>query len=466
MSNLTRRQFTTAAAAGLVAATAASAQTRPSSRATTQTKPTSRKIAPDAIRLGFIGVGNRGDSVLSAFLHHDDADVVAICDVYQPYIAHAVERLGTNPKVYADYRQLLDRKDIDAVVINTPDHWHALQFIHACQAGKDVYVEKPLSLKVAEGRAMSNAAAHYKRVSQVGTQRRSNPLVKEMCEFLRGGGIGEITFARAFHIQNEYPNGIGKPADSEPPKELDWDAWCGPAPLKPYNKNRSLYRFRWFYDYSGGQLTNQGVHYMDVIQWALGQDAPRSVTALGGKFADFDNREIPDTLEVVWQYDPGTLVTFTQINSSNPAATAKQCELEFRGTKGTLYYTGESYEVVPDNLPQREFPVQSPIDRAASRGWRNGKPVIAPKESKGPDANDTVPHARNFLDCVKSRKPCNAPIETGHRSTSATLIANIAHQTRSLLDWDAKAERFTNNDAANKLLSYDYRKPYELPVIG
>jgi predicted dehydrogenase len=464
MSNISRRAFTKAAAvAGISAAVASSsAQTKPA----TQTRPTSRKIAADAVRIGFIGVGNRGDQVLSAFLQHNDADIVAVSDIYLPYLDHAVKKIGTNPATYSDYRRLLDRKDVDAVVINTPDHWHALQFIHACQAGKDVYVEKPLSLRIAEGRAMVNAAAHYKRVTQVGTQRRSSPLVKEMCEFLRGGGIGKITVARAFHIQNEWPNGIGKPADSDPPAELDWDAWVGPAPMKPYNKNRTLYRFRWFYDYSGGQLTNMGVHYIDMIQWALGQDAPRSVTAMGGKFADFDNREIPDTLQVMWTYDPGTLVTFTQINSNSAAAVAKPAEMEFRGTKGTLYFHGDSYEVVPENLPQREFPVLSPLDRAASRYWRSGKPVIEPKQSQGPRGDETIDHARNFLDCIRSRKTCNAPIETGHRSTSTALLGNIAHQTRALLDWDAKAERVTNNDAANKLLSYEYRKPHELPLIG
>ena len=465
MATLTRRDFAKAAAAiGMSAAVgAASAQT------TTRTTPTTTTTAPgQRIRLGVIGVGNRGDRVLEAFLAQNDAQVVAICDLYHPYLDLAAKKVGGDPLVVKDYRRLLDRKDIDAVIINTPDHWHALQTIHACQAGKDVYVEKPLSLTIAEGRAMVNAARHHKRVTQVGTQRRSSPVCREIVELIRGGGIGKVTTVRAFHIQNESPHGIGRPADTQPPANLDWDAWLGPAPQKPYNPNRTLYRFRWFYDYSGGQVTNTGVHYLDMIQWALGVDAPRSVACMGGRFADFDNREVPDTLEAMWTYDNAaggnTLVTFSQFNSSSPAAAAKPCEIEFRGTAGTLYFSGNSYEVVPEKPTSRPYPILSPLDRAGAKGWREGKPTIEPKKVRRGAYDPVNDHARNFLDCVKSRKKCTADIETGHRSTSATIIANIALKTNALLQWDAASERFTNNDDANKLLSYEYRKPYELPA--
>jgi predicted dehydrogenase len=187
---------------------------------------------------------------------------------------------------------------------------------------------------------------------------------------------------------------------------------------------------------------------------------------MGGKVADFDDREIPDTLEAMWTYDGGTLVTFSQFNASTPAATAKPCEIEFRGTKGTLYFQGNGYEVVPETPTSRQYPVLSPLDRPGAKGWKDGKPVIEPKQRKAGAYDPVEAHARNFLDCVRSRARCNADIETGHRSTSATHLANIALKTRAMLDWDAKAERFTNNDAANKLLSYEYRNPYELPAIG
>jgi predicted dehydrogenase len=457
MQAITRRDFAKAAAlVGMGAAVGARAA---------QTQPTSQP-AGERVRLGFIGLGNRGDQVLSAFLPQNDAQVVAICDLYQPYLDFAAKKIGGEVEQFKDYRRLLDRKDIDAVVINTPDHWHALHVIHACEAGKDVYVEKPLSLTVTEGRAMVQAAQKYKRVTQVGLQRRSSEVVRQLVDFIRAGGIGKVTAARAFHIQNEWPTGIGRPEDSAPPAELDWDAWLGPAPYKPYNKNRSLYRFRWFYDYSGGQLTNTGAHYLDLIQWALGEQAPRLVVAMGGKVADFDNREVPDTLEAMWTYPSGTLVTFSQYNASSADASARPCEVEFRGTKGTLYFRGDGYEVVPEIPAAKEYPILNPLDRASAKGWRDGKPLIEPIEVRGKQGNATPAHVRNFLDCIKTRGRCNCDMETGHRSTTATLIANIAHRTGSLLQWDARTERFINNDAANGLLHYDYRKPHALSPIG
>jgi predicted dehydrogenase len=419
--------------------------------------------ANERIRLGFIGLGNRGDQVLDGFLPHKDCEVVAVCDIYQPYVEFAAKKAGTSPKQFHDYRKLLDMKEVDAVVICTPDHWHALQTIHACEAGKDVYVEKPLSLCVAEGRAMVEAARRNKRITQVGLHRRSSEFCREAAEFVRKGGIGHVTVARAFHIQNEAPRGIGNPGNEEPPKDFDWEAWLGPAPKVPYNKNRTFYRFRWFYDYSGGQLTNFGVHYMDMIHWALGVDAPMAVAAMGGKYVMEDNREVPDTLEVMWQYPNNTLVTFSQFNATAPPAGRPGAEIEFRGTKGTLYLQSSGYEVVPDLVLVNDFPVHTPIDRTIEKGWRTGaKAMIEPKSAKG--KADTADHARNFMDCVKSREKCHCDIEVGHRDTTAALIGNIAHKTKSYLEWDGKSERFTNNEAANKLLRYEYRAPYKLPT--
>lgn len=421
--------------------------------------------ANERIRLGCIGLGNRGDQVLTGFLKQPDAEIVAIADINQPYLDFAAKKIGTNPKRFTDYRRLLELKDLDAVVIATPDHWHALQTIHACEASKDVYVEKPFSLCIAEGRAMVAAVHRHQRVCQVGTQRRSSALYGEVANFIRGGGIGKVTVVRCFHIQNEWPVGIGNPADSEPPAGFDWEAWLGPAPKVKYNRNRGLYRFRWFHDYSGGQVANMGVHYLDCIQWALGHNAPLAVAALGGRIAGIeDNREIPDTLEVTWQYPGGTLVTFSQWNATAAPASIKNCEIEYRGTKGTLYQFNRSWEVVPDALTPNDFPLRTPVDRSVERGWRTGeKPVIEPQQGKG--GGDTTPeHARNFLDCVKSRARCNADAETGHRSTTTTLLANLALKTQSLLQWDAVAERITNHPAANRRLRYPYRAPYQFPT--
>ena len=420
--------------------------------------------ANERIRLGFIALGNRGDQVLDGFLQHKDADVVAVCDIHAPYMDFASKKIGSSPKQHHDYRQLLEQKDIDAVVVCTPDHWHALMAIQACLAGKDVYVEKPLSLTVDEGRKMVLAARKHKRVTQVGIMRRSAPFCKEAAELIRTGGIGQVTAVRAFHVQNEFPRGIGNPPNEDPPQGFDWESWLGPAPKVPYNKNRTFYRFRWFYDYSGGQLTNFGVHYLDQIHWSLGQDTPLAVTAMGGKFAVTDNREVPDTLLVNWLYPGNTLVSFTQINTNGAPSTGRPGEIEFRGTKGTLYIQWSGYEVVPDVLTPNEFPPRTPIDRTVEKGWRTGaKAQIEAKKESGRDG--TALHARNFLDCIKSRERCNCDIEIGHRSTTAAIIGNIAHRTKSYLEWDAKAEQFTNHQGANKYLSYQYRAPYQLPTV-
>jgi predicted dehydrogenase len=448
MSRLSRRSFTkTAALAGL----------------TTALSHRRAFGANERLRLGFIGLGNRGDQVLSAFLQHKDHDVVAICDLYQPYLDFAAAKIGTKPAQTHDYRALLDRKDVDALVICTPDHWHALMTIHACQAGKDVYVEKPLSLCVEEGRKMVVAARKHDRVTQVGLFRRGSALHKEAADFIRNGGIGHVTVARCFHIQNEWPKGIDNPPNEVPPKDFDWDAWLGPAPKVPYNKNRTFYRFRWFYDYSGGQLTNFGVHYLDIIHWALGHDTPLAVVAMGGKFVLEDNREIPDTMEVVWTYPGNTLVTFSQFNATAQPAGMRGAEIEFRGTKGTLYLQSRGYEVVPDALKPIPFPARTPVDRTVEQAYRTGKPVIEPRQ-KTAKADTTPELARNFLDCVRSRQRCACDIEIGHRDTTAALIGNVAHKTRSYLEWDGKAERFTNHMAANQYLRYKYREPYQFPA--
>jgi predicted dehydrogenase len=383
----------------------------------------------------------------------------------------AVRKSRGAPRVYDDYRKLLDDKEVDAVVIATPDHWHALMFIDACNAGKDVYVEKPLSLTVVEGRRMVETAHRTRRVTQVGTNRRSWRSYRQAIEFLRTGALGRITAARCFHLKNEWPNGLGAAPDGPPPSEEEWDRWLGPAPKVPYNANRTYYNFRWFYDYSGGQLTNFGVHYIDILRWCIGQDAPRAVTAMGGRYAGIrDNREIPDTLEVIWEFPGPTLVTFTQINANGAAGNAVNSEMEVRGTNGTMYINYGDWHVVPEKTSRGVTGFAggkgygNPVNREGGKLFGAGlQPAMsAPPAVKAGAGYDTETHARNFLDCIKSRGKCNADILTGHLSTAATLIGNIAHKTRGFLEWDAKAERFTNNEAANKYLSYKYRAPYKL----
>ena len=448
-TQLTRRQFT--------AATIATALTAKNLRAAAGSNET--------IRLGFIGVGNRGDQLLDYFKPHSDAQVVALCDVYQPYLDFALKKTGGTAFVTKDYRQVLERKDVDAVVIATPDHWHALQCIEACAAGKDVYVEKPCSLVVAEGRAMVNAAQKYQRVVQVGLQRRSTPFCQKAVELIQGGAIGKVTVARCFHVSNEFPLGIGQAPDTDPPPELDWDRWLGPAPKAPYNVNRCLYKFRWFRDYSGGQVTNMGTHFIDVIQWALQQNAPTGVFATGRKVAIDDEREIPVNLECVWEYPDDTLVTFSQFNANKAPGDFKDSLIEFRGTKGTLYLGPSHMELVPEPNRLKPVPALDPRYRKENALQAAAtQPASKAIHQKGSVTG--IEHARNFLDCMRSRKEPACSIETGHRSSTTTLLANLSYDRKRHLTWDAQAERFTDDEEANKLLDYPYRSPWKLPTEG
>jgi predicted dehydrogenase len=426
--------------------------------------PSSRLMAlhsNDRVRLGVIGLGNRGDQLLDAFLVHKDCEIAALCDVYEPYLDAAQKKVGGQATLYHDFRKLIDQKDLNAVVIATPDHWHALQFVAACRAGKDVYVEKPLSLTIAEGQKMAAVAHETSRITQVGLHRRSSSFIQEAVRQIRAGAIGKVTVAKCYHLRNESPQGIGKPSDCDPPASLDWDLWLGPARKVPFNPNRCLYKFRWFWDYSGGQLTNFGAHYLDVIQWALGQDAPQAVFAAGGKYAVADNREIPDTMEVIWEY-PDALVILSQFNASQSPGNIKGCELEFRGTKGTMLINeGSGFEIIPESMRTRELPALSPLFRK-----ENGQQSQATRKAREPlvvrGRAETADHTRNFLDCVKSRKPTNCPVDVGHRSTSATLVAKIALRLGRHLTWDGKMEKFPHDEEANRMLAYDYRAPWRL----
>jgi predicted dehydrogenase len=253
-----------------------------------------------------------------------------------------------------------------------------------------------------------------------------------------------------------------KCANGAPPNEEMWEKWLGPAPKIPYNKNRMFYTFRWFYAFSGGQVTNFGVHYIDQLRQCIGQDTPRAVTAMGGRFAVKDNREIPDTCDVLWQYDGPAMMTFSQYNANNAAANPANAEMEIRGTKGTMYMDLNGWNVIPQRTTETLLPARTPVHRDFERAYNpSKKTAIEPRAVKG--RVDNMAHARNFLDCVKSRdRKTNCDTLTGHHSTSAALIANIALKTKSFLEWDAKNERFTNNESANKFLQYQYRAPYKL----
>ncbi len=399
--------------------------------------------ANERIRLGFIGVGGRGKGLLKTFLRHGDAEVVAVCDVYEPHARQASELTEGKADQYADFRRVIDRKDVDAVVIATPDHWHAIQTTIACKAGKDVYCEKPVSITIREGRRMVEAARRHDRVVQIGTQRRSSPAFARIAELVRAGTIGKVTVSRTYLLKNHFPNGIGKQPGTDPPEGLDWDMWLGPRPARSYQKNITPYFFRYWKQYSS-QLSNMGSHYLDVIRWCLDERAPASVCALGGRFAVNDDRTIPDTMEVVWQMGSGSLATFGQYEAcKNPVLS--RGAMEMRGADGTLCIDNAgSFKIIPEHGGQFQEP----------------GPRMEAMEEKEPDRQMDLRHTRNFLDCVKSRKHPTADVEIGHRSTTFCLLANISLATRSRLEWDAEREVVVGNDEANKLLDYEYREPW------
>ena len=441
-ANITRRTFakTTGAAAAL-ALTAAGTQ---------------RILgANDRVRLGFIGVANRGRQLLSAFLENKDADVVALCDVDRETLDRANGMVGGKARLEGDFRKIVEAKDLDAVVIATPDHWHALQTIAACRAGKDVYVEKPLSITVHEGRRMVEVARQTKRVVQVGIHRRSSPLYAETAKLVQEGKIGKVSISRCYHASNMYPTGMGKAAPSDPPATLDWDMWLGPRPKRPFQATIAPYKFRWWTLYSS-QVGNQGVHFIDAIRWLTGDLAPRWIAALGGRFVVDDDRTIPDTLEVTFQCGNDRLLVFGQYEASGNQVLPVPSYLELRGTQGTAYVSDGSVTILPERGGQFQdrAPRMEPMEILAKAKNTAGKQTA--------NLSLTAMHARNFLDCMRSRAEPNADVEIGHRSTTFSLLANIAWATKTILEWDAQKEQIVNHPDLNKLLHYEYRKPWSL----
>jgi len=426
--------------------------------------------ANDKIRVGFIGLGNRGTQLMSRFMANPDVEVAALCDVYEPYtlrdrskvdarwletgkVPKMGETFARQPKRYNDFRELLEQKDIDAVCISTPDHWHALQMIAAVDAGKDVYVEKPLTITIHEGRQMVSAAAKTDRVVAVGLNRRGSSIYQELAGMIQGGKIGDVRTARAYRISNMYPGGIGALQPEAPPAGFDWNLWLGPRALRPYQYNIAPYFFRWWQDYSS-QMGNWGVHFMDVIRWLTGETAPIAVSAHGSKLLK-DDKTIPDTMEVTYEFAGGMMAQF-HIYEASAAAGITGGEIELGGTHGNLVASQNGYTISPVKPGQFQT-----WDRLVEPEEKNLKSDAAHGDL-GIREDSTANLIRNFLDCVKSREAPLCSLEEGHRSTSFAHLANIALATGTRIEWDAEAEKVTNNSAANELLHYEYRAPWRL----
>ena len=423
--------------------------------------------ANERINVGLIGFGLIGRFHLAALKGQPDVQVTAISEAHQGRLDQGAEMAGSQPAKYRDFRKLIADKNVDAVYVATPDHWHALMMMLACDAGKDVYVEKPLTLFVREGRWMLEVAKRTQRVIQVGTQNRSGPPFQKARELIRQGRLGQIVSCSNNNSRNVMP-GFGNPPDGTPPPELDYDMWLGPAPRRPYNPNRSIYHFRWFWDYSGGQATNLGQHSLDLVHWMLDVKAPKSVYSLGGRWFLKDNCEVPDTQDVIMEY-PGFTVTCQYREATAGKSGLGMGGLTFYGTYGCLPISRSGFElhadpkVNPNNvvagiLGVKGHPVGGPQLESEEAGKFWTEPL---KDDSGDAIKDYSRHARNFLDCVKSRNQPLSDLESGHQVVTACHLSNLSLRLGRKLVWDADKEQIVGDREANDMLTRPYRLPWD-----
>ncbi len=420
--------------------------------------------ANERVGIGFIGFGLIGKRHVLDFKARTDTNMVAVAEVHKGRLDEASATMGGSPRTHGDFRRLLDDRDVDAVVVSTPDHWHALMTMMACAAGKDVYVEKPLSLFVREGRWMVDVARRHRRVVQVGTQQRSGPHYQKARDLIRGGHIGQVVSVRMWSYRNIMP-GFGSPPDGEPPAGFDYDHWLGPAPKRPYNPNRALYHFRWHWDYSGGQMTNLGQHSLDIVHWFLGALAPKAVTSSGGRFALQDNGETPDTQDALLEYN-GWTASWSHREASRGAPPPSG--LEFCGTKGSLTLSRKGFVVTPDPeiLPEaavRRFGGAHPVGGPDGTGDRGStvKRTSAIEDQSGDEYDQFRRHASGFLDAVRSRLDPISDLESGHRVVTACHLANLSLRLGRKLRWDGEREAIEGDAEANAMLERPYRAPWD-----
>jgi predicted dehydrogenase len=429
--------------------------------------------ANDRIRLGVIGTGRQGIDDMQNFMKHG-VEVGVLCDVYQANLDKAMKAVmavqsASQPKTVKDFRQVLDDKEIDVVLVATPDHWHPLQAVMACQAGKDVYVEKPICVAVNEGIRMVEAARKNKRVVQVGLWQRSNAHFQKAVELVQGGLLGEVSFVRTWNYGNTYPKGQGTYPDSDPPAGLDWDFWLGPAPKVPYNFQRfgvadgRWSTFRYFYDYANGWPGDWAVHLMDIVQWAMQTDGPTGITALGFKKFIKDNTETPDTLEITWEYGGARpfIATYENRVCNANSMFKKTYGIEFHGTDATMFLDRDGFEVFPEPLSAADY---REVNRAAAQSEAERKELgKAPVMKMERIDNGLLNHVGNLLECMRTRKNPQTDIEYGHRSTAGCLLGNVALRSKERLEWDvANQKLIKGGPAAQKLLDREYRAPWKM----
>lgn len=421
--------------------------------ATSQAARASRRSPSNAVRMGIIGCGGRGTYLLQHLKKHPDVRIMAVCDVYAPHRDRARSIAGGDEvRAHTDLRELLDAKDIDAVVVAPPGHWHCPATILACQAGKDVYVEKPLGSYLAEGRAAVEAARKYDRIVQIGTQQKSWDIYRKAVETIRSGRLGRISLVETWDNENHSP-GYGNPPDGEAPQEVDWNIWLGQAPERPYNPSRFAHHY-WYFDYGGGWPLDWAVHHYDIIHWAMGVQAPISAVSAGGRYAlkkEDDAREWPDTLTAALEYGPGPVATegfllqyMTRSGAMGPVGETRHHGKIFYGTDASMILNRGGYTIVTE----RGNGSQEEVERVGG-------------ESEDQAVSN---HTRAFLDAVTSHQKPVADVETGHLATNPGHLINIAWRLGRKVHWDATAEKFVNDPEADALLTRTCRSPWSITV--
>ncbi len=439
MSHVNRREFLSRAAFGMAAMPYVDRAVLQSALAQDPAA-----VAPsEQVRVGLVGCGGIGRVDLDTFLHFPETQCPVICDVDDGRLAEVARlvegRRGNKPDMVKDFRRVIDRGDVDVVLVATPDHWHALPMIHACEAGKDVYVEKPLGQCIQEGRAMVEAAKKYKRVAQMGTQWRSGEHYRAAVEYVHSGKLGKIRMVRTWAYL-DWLGGIGNPPDAEVPEGVDYDMWLGPAPKVPFNPNRFHFNFRWFWDYAGGLMTDWGVHLLNICLWGMGPEWPLRVSSVGGKYVLDDNSETPDTQATMFEFPSYNLIFEHQVQGGL-GPNWKPHGMLFSGANGTLVIDDAGWRVKPEPKNKDLEPEEHPA---------------------GPDARPA--HVRNFLDCVKTREKPVENLEVGHFVSTVAHLGNLALRSRSEIAWDADKEEAVDNPEANRLVKAHYRAPWKLPV--
>ena len=406
--------------------------------------------ANDRINVAIVGLGGRGRNHVQIYAAQKNCRIAALCDVDKAQIERAAaqaKNLGQpDVKAYQDFRKLLEDKDVDVVSLATPNHWHALQTIWACQAGKDVYVEKPASHSVWEGRKMVEAARQYKRIVQVGMQNRTIQHKMRAVQLLREGVIGEVYMAKGICYKRR--GDIGRAPDSQPPAGVDYDMWLGPAPMRPFNEKRFHYNWHWFWDTGNGDIGNQGIHEMDYARWGLGKTGlPKKVHASGGLFT-YANQETPNMLLAEYDYGDSQLIFEVR---GLPTNTEGSIALRPDGFVGNLFYGSKGWM----SADSENFQVHL------------GNKGEVSQEMKCVEAERvaTAPHVQNFLDVVRSRneKDLKGDVFEGHLSAILVHMANISYRTGRKLAFDAASETFGNDREANAYVRQQYRAPYVVP---